>query len=149
MKRGGPLKTHKTLTRGKGLRRTRSTGKSTKAEAARIDRLKRGECICCWLNREQGRPTAYLGGCDAHHVLSGGLRIGHGATLACCPWHHRGAKPYDGMTNTQATETFGRSLEHGSKAFHATYGSDTQLLELQDQLLADTGELTIDREYAS
>lgn len=146
MKRGGPLKNHKTLARGKGLRRTRSTGKPTKAEAARIDRLKRGECICCWLNRGQGRPTAYFGGCDAHHVLSGGLRIGHGATLACCPWHHRGVKPYDGMTDRQATETFGPSLEHGSKPFHATYGSDTQLLELQDQLLAGTGELTIDRE---
>lgn len=136
MKRGGPLKTRKVLARGKGLRSRRSTGKPTKAEAARIDRLKRGECVCCWLNRQQGRPTAFFGGCDAHHVLSGARRIGHAATLACCPWHHRGVKPYDGMTDRQATDMFGPSLAHGSKPFHAVYGSDADLLDLQETLLA-------------
>jgi len=81
-------------------------------------------------------PTAHFGGCDAHHVLSGGRRIGHGATLACCPWHHRGVKPYEQMTNDQATAHFGPSLAHGSKPFHAVYGSDGDLLDLQEQLLA-------------
>lgn len=118
------------------LRGGRSTGKPTKTQSDRIDRLKRGECICCWLNRQMGRPTAYFGGCDAHHLLSGGIRRGHDATVACCPWHHRGIKPYEQMTDTQATDMFGPSLAHGSKPFHALYGGDDELLALQEQLLS-------------
>lgn len=125
-----------TLKAKKRLRQSRSTGKPTKGQAERIDRLKRGECVCCWINRQQGRPTAYFGGCDAHHLLSGGRRRGHGYTIAGCPWHHRGVKPYDQMTNAQATEHFGPSLAHGSKPFHAIYGTDDELLALQEQLLA-------------
>ncbi|MGE7136198.1 Ref family recombination enhancement nuclease [Luteibacter sp. NPDC031894] len=141
MKRGKPL-TRRTclvaragLARGRWFRSGRSTGKPTKAQAERIDRLKHGECICCWINRQQGRATAYFGGCDAHHVLRGGRRIGHDATLAACAWHHRGVKPYEAMTDAQATEIFGPSLAHGSKPFHAMYGSDQELLELQETLL--------------
>lgn len=119
-----------------GLRPGRSTGKPTKAESQRIERLKAGECLCCWLNRQQGRPTAYFGGCDAHHVLSGGRRIGHMATLGLCPWHHRALRPYADMNDAQATEMFGPSLALGSKPFHALYGSDEELLALQEQLLA-------------
>ncbi|KAF1005455.1 MAG: hypothetical protein GAK28_03207 [Luteibacter sp.] len=120
----------------KRLRQSRSTGKPTKAESRRIDQLKTGECLCCWLNRQQGRPTAHFGGCDAHHVLSGGRRIGHMATLGLCPWHHRALRPYADMTDAQATELFGPSLALGSKPFHAAYGSDEELLALQEQLLA-------------
>lgn len=120
----------------KRMRQSRSTGKPTKAESQRIERLKTGECLCCWINRQQGRPTAYFGGCDAHHVLSGGRRIGHMATLALCPWHHRALRPYEAMTDAQATEMFGPSLALGSKPFHVLYGTDEELLALQQQLLA-------------
>jgi hypothetical protein len=136
IQRRTPLKVGAAPARKSRLRSGRSTGKPTKAQAERIDRLKRGECVSCWLNRQSGRPTAHFGGCDAHHVLSGGIRRGHHATLACCPWHHRGVKPYDQMTDAQATDLFGPSLAHGSKPFHALYGSDDELLALQEQLLA-------------
>ena len=126
------LSRYSSLKRGsKGLRTGRSTGQATKLEALHIDTIKRGECICCVLNRDRGLATAFFGGCDAHHTLSGGRRIGHMATLGLCAWHHRGVKPMDGMSDKQATETFGPSLAHGSKPFHAMYGSDSDLLAMQ------------------
>lgn len=142
MKRSGFIQRRTPMPAGKGLARKtrlrsgRSTGKPTKAESQRLDKLTSGLCICCWINRQHGRPTAFFGGCDAHHVLIGGRRMGHHATLACCPWHHRGVKPYEQMTDRQATEAFGPSLAHGSKPFHAMYGNDADLLALQEQLLS-------------
>lgn len=135
MKRAVPLRTFKPLkSGGVRLRQGRSTGKPTKAEAKRFDALGQVGCICCYLNRKRGMPTAYFG-IDVHHLLSGGRRRGHAETLACCPWHHRGVKPYESMTDEQATRHFGPSLAHGSKPFHAGYGTDDELLALQEQLI--------------
>lgn len=117
------------------LRAKRSTHTPTKAQALRIDRIKRGECCCCVINRDIGYATANFGGCDAHHLLSGGRRIGHDATLGVCPWHHRGVKPYDAMTDAEATRQFGPSLAHGSRPFHEVYGSDMDLLAIQNERL--------------
>lgn len=118
------------------LKRGRSTGKPTKAEAERLERITRGECICCQLNHAMGYVRAAFHGCDAHHLLSGGRRRGHRFTIGACPWHHRGIRPYREMTDREAAEVFGPSLAHGSKPFHAVYGSDDQLLALQDLRLA-------------
>lgn len=119
-----------------GFKRGRSTGKPTKAEADRLERVTRGECVCCHLNHSLGRVRAAFHGCDAHHLLSGGRRRGHRFTIGACPWHHRGVRPYREMTDKEATEIFGPSLAHGSKPFHAFYGSDDELLALQERLLA-------------
>lgn len=118
------------------LRQRRSTHKPTKAQVLRLERITRGECICCAINRRIGYATAAFGGCDAHHLLSGGRRIGHDATIGICPWHHRGVKPYDAMTDAEASRTFGPSLAHGSRPFHDVYGSDVDLLAQQNEVLA-------------
>jgi hypothetical protein len=124
-----------TLKPGKPLRQTRSTGKATVAESARIELVKRLGCICCMLNRTWGMLAAYAGVCEAHHLLSGGRRRGHDFTLGLCRWHHQGVPPRP-MHEREAIAMYGPSVATGSKPFHVMYGSDDELLEFQDALLA-------------
>lgn len=138
-----PIRSHQpmkagatTLRAGKSLRRGRSTGKPTAAESWRLVTVKALGCICCRLNREMGMATAYVGAGDAHHLLSGGRRRGHMATIGLCKWHHQAEPPYPGMGEREAIERFGPSAATGSKPFHAMYGSDDELLEFQNALLA-------------
>lgn len=62
-------------------------------------------CIAC---RERG--FGYVPP-DIHHLLSGGVRIGHDATIPLCAHHHRGHAPA-GMTQAQAALVLGPSLAH-------------------------------------
>ena len=109
-----------------------STGKPTKAEQARFDKMKeQGICMACY---QQGfkawQPI------EIHHLLSGNKRIGHMATISLCSWHHRAVYPLGhGHTKTELTEQLGASLANGSKPFHAEFGSDAELLDLQNELL--------------
>lgn len=119
----------------KPLKQGRSTGRPTDAQAWRLVTIKKLGCICCMLNRERGVPTAYFGVCEAHHLLSGGRRRGHDFTIGLCRWHHQERPPYD-MGVREASERFGPSLAGGSKPFHATYGTDDELLAMQNALLA-------------
>ena len=92
----------------------------TKADLARFDALHRIGCICC---RKAG--SGYRAP-DIHHVLSGGRRIGHHATLPLCPEHHR-------IPSTGAV--VGPSLADGSRVFAAKWGSQQQLLDEVDALI--------------
>jgi hypothetical protein len=124
-----------TLKPGKPLRQTRSTGKATAVESALIELVKRLGCICCMLNRTWGMPAAYVGVCEAHHLLSGGRRRGHDATIGLCRWHHQAVPPRP-MHEREAIALYGPSVATGSKPFHAMYGSDDELLAFQNALLA-------------
>lgn len=105
-----------------------STGTPTKAEKARMDAMKEmGQCVACYQLGIHGR--GYI---EIHHLLSGNRRIGHLATVALCEWHHRGVAciPVSDMNTL-----FGPSLAHGSKPFRARFGTDMELLGLQNALL--------------
>lgn len=107
-----------------------STGKPTKAEQARFDRMKdMGQCVACYQRGIHGR-----GYVEIHHLLSGNRRIGHMATVSLCPWHHRGVVT-DGASRSDMDCWFGPSLANGSKPFRAEFGSDKELLDLQNALL--------------
>lgn len=105
-----------------------SSERVTAAQAERFGHIKAGRCVACW---KRGMVTI---GCDAHHLLSGGRRIGHEASVALCLWHHRG-HPLPGVTPPQMRFQYGPSLMDGSKTFRAAYGTDAELLELQEQML--------------
>lgn len=117
---------------GCGMKRGRSTGNPTKAEASRIVAVKEGPCVACLIFTGQ----SYLG-CDAHHLLSGGRRIGHMATVGLCAYHHRRVMP-EGETGVSMFEQFGPSLMDGSKLFREAYGTDVELLALQNQILGES-----------
>lgn len=89
-----------------------------------------GLCMACYQDGFKGRQ--YI---ERNHILSGNKRIGHMATYSLCLWHHQG-EPKDGMTKKEMCQEFGPSLKYpGSKPFHAAFGSDAELLALQNALL--------------
>ena len=98
----------------------------TKAEKAWLSRITQLGYICCHL---QGRGYVPA---EVHHILSGGRRIGHLATLGLCsPGHHRNARAGTGEIS-----------RHPTKAqFESRYGTEAELLEKTQQLLAIREEL--------
>ncbi len=111
---------------------SRSIKAPTKDERRRMERIVELGCIAC---RKEGiqQPA------EVHHLLDGGVRRGHSFTVALCAWHHRGQlylmHDTDGMT-----DNFGPSLFVDSRSFHATYGSDEELLTYQNQQLTEAGK---------
>jgi hypothetical protein len=93
----------------------------TKADEIRFDLLHRIGCICC---RKAG--SGYRAP-DVHHILSGGRRISHQATLPLCPDHHR-------IPSTGAV--VGPSLADGSRVFEAKWGTQLELLAEVNALIA-------------
>lgn len=109
-----------------------STGKPTKAEQARFDAMKeQGVCIACML---RGAQPDYQQHIEIHHLLSGNRRIGHLATVSLCVYHHRGIPPF-GWGDAEAREHLGPSLAKGSRPFRAEFGTDLELLSIQNDLL--------------
>lgn len=107
-----------------------STNTPTKAEAARMSAIKElGVCVACHQLGLTG--SQYV---DIHHLISGNKRRGHMFTVGACPWHHRG-HPLQGHSANETRKLLGPSLEHGSKPFRAKFGTDDELLELQNRLL--------------
>lgn len=93
----------------------------TKAQKRRMRLLKEEVgCMACRLDGLGYVPP------DIHHLLSGGRRIGHDATVPLCPWHHRGVR---------ALVVIGPSLANSPRDFHRAYGSDQELLEMTNTIL--------------
>jgi hypothetical protein len=124
-----------------------STGNRTKAEQARFDKMKEiGQCVACYQRGIHG--WGYI---EIHHLLSGNKRIGHMATVSLCPWHHRGVTDgqrvscFDSGSGRQATSAeltkwIGPSLANGSKPFRTEFGTDAELLAIQNALLGETDD---------
>lgn len=98
-----------------------STKPPTRAERARFEALHEIGCICCRKRGFRSWPV------EIHHLLSGNRRRGHLYTIPLSPWSHRGVLSC-GWTRSMMTDVFGPSLAHGSKPFHAAFGSDDSLL---------------------
>jgi hypothetical protein len=92
---------------------------TTKADLYRFAQLQSLGCICCLQNGNYSEP-------DIHHLVSLGKRD-HQRTVPLCPAHHRGVG--------HSPELHGPSLAHGSKPFHAEFGSDEELLERTNELI--------------
>ena len=108
----------------------------TKAEAARVMEAKTLLCIPCLVWARAGHmPIEDVANCCGYdHSVSGRIRRGHRFGFASCDWHHQGY-PSCGWNAAHMRNHFGPSLMDGSKIFHDTYGSDDELIALQDQLL--------------
>lgn len=103
----------------------------TKADKARRAAIHAGHCVACY---QRGIDLRGQGLVQWHHLLSGGRRIGHQATVGLCFWRHM-AQPFWGCIHSEMRDEYGPSLAEGSKPFHAEFGSNTELLELQNRLL--------------
>ena len=108
-----------------------STGKPTKAEAERMSKMKeQGICMACYQIGIKGNQ--YI---EIHHLLSGNKRIGHMATVSLCPWHHDAKFSIDAMTLKNMVEVYGPSFHKHKRAFRSRYGSDAELLAMQNEML--------------
>lgn len=110
---------------------SRSIPAPTKDEKRRMSAILEIGCVCCIMD---GHESIYP--VEVHHLLDGGVRIGHSATIAACSWHHRGVPPA-GFNQRGATRLCGPSLALDGKAFHAQYGPDKGLLAFQEHLLRE------------
>lgn len=122
------------------FRRKRRPGNRamTRAESALVDAAKQADqpCVACLVWAEAGNmPLEDVAVCgDWNHAKSGNVRRGHGKGWKGCGWHHRGLVA-DRWTRTAIRQHFGPSLMDGSRLFHATYGTDDQLIARQRELL--------------
>ncbi len=123
----------------------------TKAELAHMGLCKERVCVICLQRVAAGllpaqwavvgnpdTPALYYGLLQYHHTKSGNIRRGHLAGFAMCEWHHEGIPP-QGFDKYTAETRWGPSLKGGSRTFHETYGSDDELIEIQQLIL--TGEI--------
>lgn len=113
--------------------------RQTKAEAERIREAKFGVCVPCYAWALKGcmpMSDVMLGG-DYDHKKSGNVRRGHAFGYCACLWHHR-RHPGEGWSFRRMTDHFGPSLLDGSKRFAAAYGTDDELIQLQNELLEAT-----------
>ena len=92
-------------------------------------RLTATGCMAC---RIRGVVTGLA--FEVHHQTDCGRRLGHMYTVSLCQWHHRGVVPL-GITVWMAEKYFGPSLANGSKTFKAAFGSDAEMLAMQNDLL--------------
>lgn len=84
----------------------------TVAEQHWMDTIVEMGCIACRLDGHYGTPAA------VHHILRGGVRMGHLYTLPLCdPGHHQNGRE------------FGKVSRHPDKAaFESRYGAEIDLL---------------------
>ena len=111
-----------------------STRAPTKAERAHLAAVKALPCVACCID-DRFDVLTVCGPTEVHHLLSGNKRRGHMFVLALGSWHHR-AVLQGSMTFAEMRRFYGPSLAHGSKPFHAAFGSDEALLAAVNELLA-------------
>lgn len=107
-----------------------STPAATAAQKRRFLRFQDIGCIACRKLGFRDVPA------QAHHLLDGGRRRGHDATIPLCPWHHQGQPP-EAFTMLQAIHLLGPSLALSSRLFREKFGSDDELLAETDRLIAE------------
>ena len=104
----------------------------TLAHKRRWDEFRWVGCVACQQHHRRGQPS------DVHHILVDGKRPrgaeAHWKTIGLCPHHHRGI-PHEGLSNKRMTEIYGPSKALEPKKFEALYGTDEELLVLQNNLI--------------
>lgn len=94
----------------------------------RQDRCREFGCVACHM---EGHPGVVP---EIQHLTTCGRTISQDHTIALCPWHHRG-EPFPIPSKKLAAKLMGPSLAVSARDFHARYGSDEELLTMQNDLI--------------
>lgn len=114
-----------------------SLGAITKAQRRRLEIIKfHVGCLACRRDHDSLVPA------EAHHLLSGGRRISHDATVPLCPWHHRGACNSD-AGSIDMEILYGPSLALSKRKFHELYGTDEEMLDETNRRVKEFESRTI------
>lgn len=119
------------------MRQGRSTGTQTREEAAWFDAITRHGCVCCIELGYEHDPDGYR--VEQHHLLSGGIRMGHLFSVGLCCWHHRARILLSHWSLAQHRIHLGPSLLEGSVTFERRFGDNDWLLQRQLDILAVVG----------
>lgn len=98
-----------------------STRAPTRYEAERIEAMKKLGCVACAV---LGIPYVQI---EVHHLLDGGVRMGHWFTIPLCAGHHRGL--FTALQRDLLEEKQQVAISDGRKLFRAVYGTERQLWE--------------------
>lgn len=83
---------------------------------------------------------------EVHHLNLGGKagqkRRGDVCTIGLCGWHHQAHVPQD-MTFRATVLLLGPSLKLHSRAFRQKFGTDDELLRVQDRLIKEGGKMLV------
>lgn len=131
---------HSTLKAGTmPMKRSRSTKAPTKVEVLRFDALRKIGCLACLHNLANDMPITGMA-VEIHHVLSGGRRIGHEATIPLCVFHHQADKwPDPAMGYKQASALYEPTLARDARRFHDFYGLELDLITLANRMMKECG----------
>lgn len=106
----------------KGAIKCQKLSRMTNKEKAWINAILELGCIVCLLFRGVRTPA------EAHHLLSGGRRLGHLFTIPLCFLHHRSGRNDEEVV----------SRDHNAKRFEARYGKESWLLEQTKLLIGES-----------
>ena len=107
------------------------TRKATAKQKKRMETIKVLGCVACLLDGVLDRHAT------VHHILAGGIgskRLGHDFTIGLCDWHHQ-ATCNRGLSLSAMCSKWGPSLAHSPRKFVEQYGSERELLEIQNFIL--------------
>ena len=125
----------------KRMRQSRSTEKATPQQAARWALMRKIGCVACLINMQIGLKVTRMA-LEHHHHTSGGIRIGHDNSVELCRHHHQGDKfPMIDAGYKANAAAYGPSYGREPARFRLIYGTDDELLEFQNALLAQARAL--------
>lgn len=107
-----------------------STGKPTKEQAMRFEKLQLLGCVACRKRHNIARFPVEL-----HHLISGWRRRGHDFVIPLCSWHHRGVVE-NGFRAAEMFTMHGPSFALNPKMFRLDFGRDDDLLAEVNGLIA-------------
>lgn len=96
----------------KGVKAKPGKRAPTVEEAKWMDDIVRFGCVACFVSKHQP-PCPHA---EVHHLLRGGVRIGHLYTIPLGHYHHRGASP--------------NARHPWRKRFEAAFGTELELLAM-------------------
>jgi Recombination enhancement, RecA-dependent nuclease len=99
-----------------------SLNSPTKYEQTRIDAMRRLGCAACAV---LGVPN--LNHLELHHMLSGGVRMGHYFSMFLCRGHHQGDWSLSQLVWIEPKKRV--AISDGRKRFTAVYGTERSLWE--------------------
>jgi hypothetical protein len=115
------------------LKRGRSTGKPTAAQAERFELIRENGCVACLIYGLETWP-------EIHHLTVGGRhgqkRRGHDYTIGLCSWHHQGNPGFNSRDMCELV--YGPSYALQPKLFRETFGQDDFLLAYQNRLIGQS-----------
>jgi hypothetical protein len=116
--------------------------RSTLGPMSAKDKARRDACVAagCEACHQLGLPKAeHCGAFEFHHLLQAGQRLGHRWGVSLGDYHHRGRIP-PGRTLEEMQDKYGPNLADDKRGFHAQFGSDTALLNGQDDRIGHPRE---------